>query len=267
VRRPRPGAALAVALGLLASSCGGGGGGGGAATPAGEPAATSTPYAHSVALGSWSPQSIAYAAGSGTTADMVTSAAASPLLPQGAAPLLARHGEASLPGALEVCVSGTGDSTNVVAPINIGVVAQSAAVLLDASWSPVPDAAAAWAELARRKAVLTGWENCGVKPEGAPSPSSRLTVQADGSYAEDVYDGNPGTTYNVVSQVFSAAQVTAMLGPQGWSTVADPARPMQLFWRIYANGQGQQLLIEMGVPRPTAPASLKGFIALYVPAS
>ena len=254
---------MLAALGQLVAGCGGGGGG-----AAGAPATTSTTtYANSVALGSWTAQSIAYTAGVASAPAEVTTAIASALLPQGAATLVAQHEESSLPGVLEVCVSGNGESTNVVAPINLGVVAQSAAVLLDAGWSPVPDSAAAWAAIAQRQEVLIGWENCGVKPEGAPSASSRLTVRTDGSYSEDVYDGNPGTTYNVISQTVTATQMSAMLGVTGWATTADPTRPMQIYWRVFADGASRQLLIEMGVPRSTAPPSLKGFIALYVPSA
>lgn len=250
-------------LGLLVAGCGGGSGEG----AVGAAATTSTTYANSVALGSWTGQSITYTAGAASVPAEVTSSIASALLPQGAATLVAQHEESLLPGVLEVCVSGNGESTNVVAPINLGVVAQSAAVLLDAGWSPVPDSATAWAAMAQRQAVVIGWENCGVKPEGAPSASSRLTVRPDGSYTEDVYDGNPGTTYNVISQVVSATQMSAMLSAAGWATAADPTRPMQLYWRVFVDGAGRQLLIEMGVPRSTAPPSFKGFIALYVPSA
>ncbi|MDE1927153.1 MAG: hypothetical protein KGI36_08210, partial [Burkholderiales bacterium] len=223
-------------------------------------------YDHSVALGGWQAQPIGYSAGSATTPATVSTASASALLAAGSNALVAIHQEPALAGLIEVCVSGDGQSTNVVAPINLGVIAQSAAVLLDAGWSPLADPAAAWAALAARQAVLDGWENCGVKPEGAPSPSSRLTAQAGGGYAEDVYDGNPGTTYNVVSQTVTAAQMAAMLSATGYATSADPTRPLQLYWRFYADAAGHQLAIEMGLPQAGAPAALKGFIALYVPA-
>ena len=253
--------ALLSALFMSVAGCGGGGGGGGGADGGmGAPIA----YAHSVALGSWIGESIDYIASQSTTPAGVTSSIASALLPTGATALVAEHVEASLPGVREVCVSGQGESTNVIAPINLGVIAQSAAVLLDAGWNPVGDRAGAWAAIAQRRAVLTGWENCGVKPEGAPSPSSLLTAQTDGGYAEDVYDGNPSTTFNVISQAVPAAQMAAMLSDSGLPTRGDPARPMRLYWRIYADGAGRQLLIEMGWPSAGAPRSLKGFIALYV---
>jgi len=246
---------LLGAVCVLLGACGGGGG----------TTASATPYANSVALGSWVSQSISYTAGSATNPAELTTSIASALLPTGTTPLVAEHADASLPGVLEVCVSGNGQSTNVVSPINLGVIAQSAGVLLDAGWGPAADPAGAWAAIALRHGVLTGWENCGVKPEGAPSPSSLLTAQADGSYAEDVYDGNPGTTFNVISQVGPAAQMAAMLTDNGFATTSDPLRPMQLYWRIFADSTGRQALIEMGLPRTTAPQSLKGFIALYIP--
>ena len=250
---------LLAALFISVAGCGGGGGGG-----SGGGMATPTEYAHSVPLGSWVGQSIDYIAGQSTTPAEVTSSTASALLPTGSTALVAEHVEASLPGVREVCVSGHGESTNVIAPINLGVIAQSAAVLLDAGWNPVGNRAGAWAAIAQRRAVLSGWENCGVKPEGAPSPSSLLTAQTDGGYAEDVYDGNPATTFNVISHAVPAAQMAAMLSDSGYPTSGDPARPMQLYWRIYGNGAGRQLLIEMGLPSAGAPPSLKGFIALYV---
>ena len=249
--------------GALIAGCGGGGSSGGGTAPA--VGAGPVAYAHSVALGSWQAQPIGYTAAAAATPATVTSTGASALLSAGSTALVAVHVEPTLAGLLEVCVSGNGESTNVVAPINLGVIAQSAAVLLDASWSPVADSSVAWATLTARQAVLTGWENCGVKPEGAPSPSSRLSAQAGGGYAEDVYDGNPGTTYNVISQSVSAAQMDAMLSAGGYATSADPTRPLQLFWRFYADGAGHLLAIEMGLPRAGAPATLKGFVELYVP--
>ena len=257
-----------VALGLLAAGCGGGGGGVMGPGSAGAPAATApSAYANSVALGSWSTQSIGYVAASATTAAEVDAATASALLRMGATALVAEHVEATLPGMREVCVSGDGQSTNVVSPINLGVISQNAAVLLDGGWAPVADQAGAWAVLAQRGAALTGWENCGVKPEGPASASSLLTIHADGGYAEDVYDGNPSTTFNIISQVVPTQQMQAMLGGGGFATTADPTRPMQLYWRIFSDPAGHQLLIEMGLPRATAPAVLKGFIALYVPST
>jgi len=261
---------------LLLGACGGGGSAGtsdsalakipaGGVGGVGHAGITQTPYANSLGIGSWAGQSITYTAADMAMPATVTGAASSGLLPIGTTALVSEHAEASLPGLLEVCVSGKGESTNVISPINLGVIAESAAVLLDAAWSPVASQAVAWAAIAQRRAVLSGWENCGVKPEGSPSPSSLLTAHTDGSYSEDVYDGNPGTTFNVFSQVVPAAQMAAMLTDSGYATTADPARPMQLYWRIFADSLGRQALIEIGLPRSSAPQSLKGFIALYVP--
>ena len=268
---------LAVTLSLLAG-CGGGGsagtsapstasanGGSGGSGGGIGGGLTQTQYANSVGLGSWTAQTVTYTAASSTIQAVVTTSTALVLLPKGATTLVAEHVEAALPGLREVCVSDSGESTNVISPINLGVIAKSVAVLLDAGWNPVAAQSSAWTALAQRHAVLMGWENCGVKPEGAPSPSSLLTAQSDGSYTEDVYDGNPGTTFNVISQVVPAAQMTAMLTDSGYATTDDPSRPMQLYWRLFADGAGRQALIEIGLPRSSAPQSLKGFIALYIP--
>ena len=59
--------------------------------------------------------------------------------------------------------------------------------------------------------------------------------------------------------------MAAMHTETGLATTADPLRPMQLYWRIYADSASRQALIEMGLPKPAAPQSLKGFIALNVP--
>ena len=63
-----------------------------------------------------------------------------------------------------------------------------------------------WTTLGASGAVFDGWENCGAKAEGAPSPSSTLTVNADGSFSDNVFDGNPSTTVTTVNQSFTAAQ-------------------------------------------------------------
>ena len=93
-----------------------------------------------------------------------------------------------------MCVSGRGDSTNVVEGVNLGVIAESAAVLPDDTWNAI-DAADAWASVVAQRTGLWGWENCGVKPEGLPSPSSRRVPTAEGGFDEDVYDGNRATTF------------------------------------------------------------------------
>jgi hypothetical protein len=253
-----------IGMTTLLAACGGGGGdaspGSTSTTPAGPSAVT---YASSIVVGSLTAQSVDYTApatGAGASASAYVSVtAASTLLSVGRNTLVAEHLDASLPGTREVCVSGRGESTNVVAPINLGVIAQSAAVLLDTSWSPVADQTAAWASIAATGLELSGWQNCGVKPEGLPSRSSALRPQSGGGYIEDVYDGNPGTTFNVVTQNVPASQVAAMLSSTGFAAVDGLQNPVRLYWRLYANGAGRQLLIESGIPASGAA----GFVAAY----
>ena len=263
----RFGAASLVATLLAACSGGGGGGDGGspvaaAPPPSMPPVATTTDYPRSVVLGAAGTQDLVYAPASGSTLATVTAKATSSLLKVGATAVVAEHVEPTLSGLRVVCVSGRGDSTNVVTGIDLGVVAKSAAVLFDASWTAV-DAVSAWTQAVARGGVLLGWENCGVKPEGAPSVSSRLTPAADGGYGEDVYDGNPGTTYNVVSRRVAPAVVAAMLSDAGSLTVDDPLRPLRLTLRAFRDGAGNTVFVESGEPVPGAPATAQGFVAPY----
>ncbi|MGH8800444.1 MAG: hypothetical protein ACREX7_09375 [Casimicrobiaceae bacterium] len=256
-------------LGLSALLHGCGGGDGGAATGPGsspdDPAAlpVTTVYANSVVGGGFAPQSITYTAATATVPASVDASTASALLPAGASVVVAEHVDSRLPGLREVCVSGDGQSINVVAGINLGVVAKSAALLLDSSWSAVADSAAVWAAYAAAGSALSGWENCGVKPEGLPSVSTRLVPHADGSYTEDVYDGNPSTTFNTLTQYVSAAQVAAMLSASGYPSPDDPARPLRLYLRAYRNDAGARVLLQTGVADGAATPPLQGYIALY----
>jgi hypothetical protein len=254
---------LAVLTSLLSIAAAGCGGGADTAPPSG-PVATTIAYPQSVVLGAPAPQALLYVASQGSQPASVTATAASPLLAAGPTPLLAEHLEAGLPGLRVACVSGRGDSTNVISNINLGVISESAAVLLDGGWRPV-DAAVAWSRAVASGAAWLGWENCGVKPEGPPSPSSRLVPGADGGYAEDVYDGNPGTTFNVVRRVVSSADTAALLSAAGLANLDDPLRPLQLTLRAFSDAAGQIVFIEMGTPLAGAPVSARGFIALYVP--
>jgi hypothetical protein len=267
IRRRAGSVLFALLFALPLAGCGGGGdsGSGAGAGAGGNPGGSATPtvYADSVAIGSWGAQSMSYQAAQSPAPASVTTTLASGLLKIGSNVLAAEHVDAAFPGMRVACVSGRGESTNVIGPINLGVTAQSAAVLLDAGWAASPDSAGAWAALATRGTELSGWENCGVKPEGPPSRSSRLLPQADGGYVEDVYDGNPGTTFNTLTQAIPPAQMAAMLSNAGFASGADPQRPLRLYWRVFVDGTGRQLLIQMGVPTSAAPASAAGFIALY----
>ena len=239
----------------------GGGGTGEAPTPS---TSMSTEYRHSVAVGLPGEQKLLYRAGTGSNAATVFASTGSTLLPVGVSALVAEHDEPQLPGMRIACVSGKGESINVVTGINAGVIAESAAVLLDDHWQAV-DANVAWSDAATVGAAYQGWENCGIKPEGPPSPSSRLVAAYDGSYTEDVYDGNPGTTFSVIRRIVTAADVDKMLAPQGATTTEDPLRPLVLTLRAWRNDAGRVVFVETGVPTVQAPAEARGFIALYIP--
>ncbi|MDQ6639620.1 MAG: hypothetical protein M3Z15_08150 [Pseudomonadota bacterium] len=254
---------LALAVACLLASCGGGGSSSHADVTPMTP--NTTTYPNSIVVGATVPQSLIYSAAAAASQATVANSVASPLLPLGSTPILAEHVDASLPGLREVCVSGRGESTNVVANINLGVNAESAAVLLDTGWHTV-DAMSTWSAAVASGGAWLGWENCGVKPEGAPSPSSRLVPTAAGGYAEDVFDGNPGTTFQAVRRNVAPADVAAMLSSAGLLALDDPQRPLQLLLRAYADGAGHVILVETGAPASGAAASARGFIALYVPA-
>ena len=261
-RLTAPHAALAGIMALLASC----GGGGSSQPPGQETTPVLTVYANSVVVGFAAPQSLVYSASSGSSQATVTANSASPLLPPGITAVLAEHLEPGLAGLRVACVSGRGDSTNVIGNINLGVIAESAAVLLDSRWNPA-DAPSAWSTAVADGGAWLGWENCGVKPEGLPSPSSRLVPTAAGGYAEDVYDGNPGTTFQTIRRDVSAADVAAMVSTAGLLDRSDPQRPLQLLLRAYDDGAGHRVFIESGMPAAGAAASARGFVALYVPGS
>ena len=267
---PRLAIAGCAVLHLALAGCGGSGGSDAPGAPVATtppvttppPTATTVDYPASVVLGLSTVQDVVYTPASGTTPASVAVTSASTLLRVGANPVVAEHVEASLAGVRVVCASGNGQTTNVVTGINPGVLAKSAAVLFAANWSAT-DATAAYTAAIARGGAWVGWENCGVKPEGAPSPSSRLRPRADGGYGEDVYDGNPGTTYNVVSRSEATSVVAAMLSDAGYATVEDPTRPLRLRLRAYRDGSGNTVFVETGDPVASAPAGTQGFIAPY----
>ena len=265
---PRDGGRGAGAAGLAAlfvAVLGGCGGGSGASAPPPAPVPPpATDYPGSVVLGVAAMQDLQFVAGAGAMQAQVVAPSASTLLAAGANPLTAAYDDARLPGWRVACVSARGDTTNVVTGINLGVVGKSAAILFAAGWASV-DATAAWDALVAGRTPLLGWENCGLKPEGPPSPSSRLQPGSDGGYTEDVYDGNPGTTFNVISQAVAAEQVAAMLSDAGFLTTADPARPLRLTLRALRDGDGHVVMVERGEPAPGASADTPGFVALYEP--
>lgn len=259
-RRLCTAAVLAAALVVFVTGCGGGGGDGG--TPASvAPASSGVVYAQSQVLGLAGAQSLTYQPAAGTTAARVQVAARAGLLAAGDNVLTAEYVAPSLADLRVACVSGDGSNIGVLAKVNAGVTSVSAAVLMGAAWREV-DPAAAWAAASGR--MLTGWENCGVKPEGRPYPSSMVTVGADGGYAEDLYIGNPGTNFTTVRQNVGAAEAAAMRGT-GALVQDDPSRPLRITWRAFADATGHTVWIERAEPAPGAAGTVQGFITLFLP--
>ena len=272
MRIAREFAVAPLALGVIGvlAACGGGGGGdggGNAGTPAtGTPPPASqnaTVYPNSLTLGSTSAVSLSVVAGTSTTNTMLVSPVAAPLLQAGNNPLLSTHLAANVPGAGIACVSATANSIGTVTGVNVGVDVKSVAVLLDSGWSVSAAPSVNWASLGASGAVFDGWENCGAKAEGAPSPSSTLTVNADGSFSDNVFDGNPSTTVTTVNQSFSAAQATALLSDAGYVDSSQPALPQTIRLKLYHNAAQQTVLVEEGIPVSGATDQNPGFIAIY----
>jgi hypothetical protein len=253
---------LAPTFAALLVACGGGGSDTSTTASAPVPPAT-TAYPNSVVLGATGVQSLEYTVAAGAVAATITAAASSPYLPAARASLIAEHRDARYPGLILACVSGRGDSTNVITGINLGVITQSVAALLDGSWRAV-NTEVAWASAASSGGTWVGWENCGAKPEGPPSPSSRLFPAADKGYAEDIYDGNPSTSFNSVRRPVTPQEVDKLISNEGLLTTEDPLRPLRLTLRAYANDKGDVVFIEVGEPIAIAPPSARGFIALYL---
>ncbi len=148
------------------------------------------------------------------------------------------------PGAAIACISAPSDAVGPTSGVNLGVYVKSVAVLMDARWHRIDTAGA----LAGRR--FENWENCGEKPEGQPSPMSRLMPGTDGGLVEDVFDGNPRTNLNVLRRVWPRPAVQAMLG-DGLAVGG-----MRLRLAAFGNG-ASRLLVLRGDPG--------GFIAAYVP--
>ena len=268
IRRTAKGSAAALlAVGLMGGCGGGGDGGSNAGTPtAGNPAPASqnvVVYQNSLTLGSTSAVSLSVVAGTSTTNAMLVSPVAAPLLSAGNNPLLSMHLAANVPGAGIACVSATANSIGTVTGVNAGVDVKSVAVLLDNGWSASAEPSANWAALGASSAVFDGWENCGAKAEGAPSPSSTLTVNADGSFSDNVFDGNPSTTVATVNQSFTAAQAASLLSDTGYLDGSQPALPQTIRLKLYHNAAQQTVLVEEGIPVSGATDQKPGFIAIY----
>jgi hypothetical protein len=260
---------LAAALYLgLAAGCGGGGSGGSNAGPAQVPPATtpvqtgtmSAAYPGSVVLGSLAAQPLELREAAPPAATVLVAGVQSALLLAGSNPLASLYRNPAAPGALIACVSAPTSSTGLVGGINLGVNIKSAAVLLDNGWS---DAGAdALTAMAAAGVQFDGWENCGEKPEGRPSPASTRTLLPGGGMRDDIYDGNPSTHLNIITINTSAAQLAAMLSTQGYVATASSGVAYTVWLRVYRSGSGGILLIEQGLPL-SGPAS-QGFLSMYL---
>ncbi|MBU6499827.1 MAG: hypothetical protein KGQ40_14980, partial [Rhodospirillales bacterium] len=195
-------------------------------------------------------------------ADLIlTSPVEAPLVRRGATPLTTVT--AAAPGAVMACVSAPSDRIGTVGGVNLGVDVKSVAALLDDRWQRAAAPRAAWAAIARAGMRFENWENCGVKLEGRPSPASILVTRADGSYADDVNDGNPATTFFLVPRRYAADRVAAMLSRAGDLDETEGGEKMRVFLSVFRDGP-HTLLVEQGIPLRAATTARKGFIALYV---
>lgn len=257
--------AAALCLSTVAG-CGGGGGDNGNVVPAAAAPApaqagvASLVYPRSVVLGSLAAQPLELREAAPPVAIVLVAPAASALLVAGSNPLSALYRNASAPGALVACVSAPAGSTGLVGGINLGVNIKSAAVLLDNSWSDAgPGALTA---LAARGAMFDGWENCGEKPEGRPSPASTRTLLPDGGLRDDFYDGNPSTNLNIITITTSAAGLAAMLSAQGYAAGASSGAAYTVWLRAYRNDRGDIVLVEQGLP--LSGTASQGYLAMYL---
>ncbi|MFM0630011.1 hypothetical protein [Paraburkholderia xenovorans] len=262
----RAGCTAAAFAAALLAACGGGGGGGGSGGSA-PPASSSNAsvYQNSTTLGSVDAVSLSLIAATTTANAMLVSPVAAPLLTAGNNTLVSTHLPTNVTGAGTACVSAPTNSIGTVTGVNAGVNIKSVAALLDNSWTVSATPSANWTTLGARGAVFDGWENCGAKAEGAPSPSSTLTVNTDGSFSDNVFDGNPSTTVTTVNQSFTAAQAASLLSDAGHLDSSQPANPQTIRLKIYHNAAQQTVLVEQGIPVSGATSQNPGFVAIYFP--
>ncbi|SDR35136.1 hypothetical protein SAMN05443245_4955 [Paraburkholderia fungorum] len=254
------------AAALLLAACGGGGGGdssGAADTPPATP--PMSVYQNSVTLGSTSTVSLSIIPATTTANAILVSPVVAPLLMAGNNSLVSMHLSTTTSGSGIACVSAATNSIGTVTGVNAGVNIRSVAALLDNTWSVSASPSADWAMLGASAAIFDGWENCGAKAEGAPSPSSTLIVNADGSFSDNVFDGNPSTTVTIVGQSFNATQAASLLSNDGYLDMSQPATPQIIRLRLYHNAARQTVLVEQGIPVSGATNQTPGFIAIYFP--
>ncbi|MGE8159371.1 hypothetical protein ACQKRQ_04330 [Paraburkholderia sp. NPDC080076] len=262
----RAGCTAAAFAAALLAACGGGGGGGGSggsAPPA--PSSNASVYQNSTTLGSVGAVSLSLIAATTTANAMLVSPVAAPLLTAGNNTLVSTHLATNVTGAGTACVSAPTNSIGTVTGVNAGVNIKSVAALLDNGWTVSATPSANWTTLGASSAVFDGWENCGAKAEGAPSPSSTLTVNADGSFSDNVFDGNPSTTVTTVNQSFTAAQAASLLSDAGYLDSSQPANPQTIRLKIYHNAAQQTVLVEQGIPVSGPTSQNPGFVAIYFP--
>lgn len=259
-------AAAACAAAALLAGCGGGGGGGTSTT--GGSTAPATPsnlsvYSNSLTLGSTAAVSLSLITATTTAPAQLVSPVTAPLLTSGNTTLTSTYLASNAPGAGTACVSAPTNSIGTVVGVNAGVNIKSVAALLNSSWTASVTPSTNWAALGASGAVFDGWENCGAKAEGAPSPSSTLTVNADGSFSDNVFDGNPSTTVTIVNQSFTVAQSVALLSDAGYVDASQPSNPQIIRLKVYQNAAQQTVLVEQGIPVSGATSQNPGFIAIY----
>jgi hypothetical protein len=259
-----------LAAACIVVACGGGGGGEGS-TSASSPSSPSAPssnvtaYQNSFTLGSVNAVALSIIPATTTTNAMLVSPVVAPLLMVGNNALVSLHLSTSTTGSGIACVSATANSVGTVTNVNVGVNIKSVAALLDNTWSVSGTPSADWAALGASAAVFDGWENCGAKAEGAPSPSSTLVVGADGSFTDNVFDGNPSTTVTTINQSFNATQAASLLSTDGYLDTSQPATPQVIRLKLYHNAAHQTVLVEQGIPVSGATNQTPGFIAIYFP--
>jgi hypothetical protein len=255
-----------IAAAMMAlNGCGGGGGSSDTANPgAPAPAAPSViVYQDSLMLGSVTPQSLSFVPATTTVNAMIVSPAAAPLVAAGNTPLVSSYFPGTVPGAGIACISAPANSIGTVTGVNAGVNIKSVAVMLDGSWTASTTPDANWNALGASAAVFDGWENCGAKAEGSPSPSSTLTINADGSFSDNVFDGNPSTTVTIVDQSFSSTQAASMLTDAGYLDASQADNPQTIRLKVFQNAAKQTLLVEQGIPASGATSANPGFVAIY----
>ncbi len=249
---------VTVALTFTLSACGGGGGENGETTDPG-----AVVYPRSQVLGLASPQSLTYLPAAPPAQAVVRSATAGSLIGVGATRLTADHVPLSLAGLRVACVSGNGSSLGVLEAVNPGVLSVSAAVLMSADWTEL-NADVAWAAAATAAEHWDGWENCGIKPEGAPNRSSIVVPLADGGYTEDVLVGNPSTNFTTVRLAISSAEAAEMRRSDH-ATTENPLRQLKMTWRVFVDAAGHRVWVERGEPASGAASGTQGFITLFIP--